>query len=499
MNSLFPSMKFKVSESVFDAKSMLDETNFYHQRQGAPSMLTNRLTYILGKTTGKYPLATMTMGGVGFNNKNSYKEIDDVQFSYPVMGAMDKASEVAYTEYDGSSNIGKGNAPFYLYFRDNWIKRYYVIQSGSGVQAYVLGDPEVMPTGYFRYKVQLEPAGPTETCPLSQVQAGAMWVELYPAVAESESRGTESKMVMPGSFKNQMSFLRTGWSWAGNAANKMMKIDVEMDGKTSNVWMDYAMWQYEQRWLEDQEHFFWYSKYNRRADGTISLKDPNTGKAIPLGSGLLEQILNKDTYSELTYDILASKIGDALYGIADAQNMTITLMGGTGARRDIDRVIKEKGGQILNSFDGVADKFVTGTGSNLALGGFFSSFYHIDGYVIKFKYNPIFDHGRIAMASPKHPKTGLPLESHRLVFIDDADVDGQPNIIHVAQKGRAFVDAVIKGISPIPKSLEILLGNTGGKAASSDIDKASYTRMKSAGIQLLRGNRCLDLQCVAGL
>lgn len=507
MNALMPALKFQVQEALFDSKSMLDETNFYHQRQGAPVELTKTLTYILGSYNKNYPISTMTLGGVGFGVKNTATELDDVQFTYPVMGQDDKASVIYSTEYDSSSRPGIGNSKFYATFTDNWIKRFYVIQSTNGVQAYVHSDGKPMPSGGFRYELELHAAAPTDYCSYLELEPNIKWVELFTQVAESESRSTESKMVMPGMFKNQMGFMRAGMSWAGNAANKVMKIDVGVAQpgggvKKTSVWMDYFMWQFEKRWITECEHYYWYSRYNRQMDGNIPLKDMLTGKVIPTGSGLLEQISNKSTYAELTYKSLASKIGDALFGQTDTAGMNITLYGGTGARREFHKAILAEGGTFASTFT-ANDKLVTGSGSNLMLGGFFDGFYHIDGYVIKFKHNPIYDTGRVAKASPLHPKTGLPLESYRMTFIDDGDVDGGPNIRHVAQKGRAYLDGVVNGLTPMPRSLEILTGmNSGGnqsKLLATVQDKSEYTRFKSGGIQLMRGNRCFDLQCVAGL
>ena len=503
-NSVFPGMKFRVQEQIFDSKSMLDEQNFYHHRQGAPSELTKKLTYVLGDYNKNYPLSTMTMGGVGYGNTNTTKEIDDVQFTYPVMGKDDKANITYASLYTAGDKPGIQNSPFFLIFGDNWIKRFYILQSERGVQVYVMEDPEPLPSGGYRYKVQLDPAAPTDFCPVDQTAKGVKWVELNSHVAESESRTTESKMVMPGMFKNQMGFLRTGWSWAGNSANKVMRIKMETDKGKTDVWMDFAMWQYEKRWLSDCEHYYWYSRYNRLADGTVPLKDMLTGKVIPRGSGLLEQIANKSTYAKLTYNTLSNKIGDALFGQADTGNMSLTLMTGTGGMREFDRAMKEAGAVLLGALGAgdIASKFVTGNSYNLAIGGFFDQMYHIDGYIIKVKKNPIFDTGRVALASPLHPESGLPLESYRMVFIDDSDVDGQPNLIHVAQKGRAYMDGVIPGLTPMPKSLSILAGNSGMQATkylSTDQDKSSYVRFKSAGIQMLRGNRSFDLQCIAGL
>jgi hypothetical protein len=118
------------------------------------------------------------------------------------------------------------------------------------------------------------------------------------------------------------------------------------------------------------------------------------------------------------------------------------------------------------------------------------------------KLNQTFNTGRVALASPLHPESGLPLESYRMVFLDDSDVDGQPNIQHVAQKGRSYIDGMIKGLTPTPRSVNLAVGNSGGegnKILSTDQDKSAYVRMKSAGIQILRANRCFDMQCVAGL
>lgn len=501
-STLYPAMKFQVQEQIIDTKSLLDENNFYHQRQGVPSELTKKLTYILGNTTRNWPISTMTLGGVGYGVNQSAIELDDVQFTYPVMGRRNKVSTVYSTEYTTGDTPGLSNDIFYITFTDNWIKRFYIIQSESGIQAYVHADGEPV-AGGFRYACQLDPAGPLDSCPLNQLDPNVKWVELHTAVAESESRSTESKMIMPGKFKNQMGFMRAGISWAGNVANKVMNIKVKTDKGETDVWMDYAMWQMEERWAEECEHMYWYNRYNRATDGTVALKDMLTGKIVPRGSGILEQITNKGTYSKLTYNTISNKIGDALFGQSDTMGMNITLMTGTGGKREFHRALLDKGAQFFSAFGTAVqgEKFLTGSNYNLMLGGYFDGFYHIDGYTIKVKYNPLFDVGRIAEGGPIHPESGLPLESYRMVFLDDGDVDGMPNIVHVAQKGRSYMDGVAQGLTQMPRSIQILLGNgpNQSKLLSTVQDKAEYTRMKSAGIQIMRANRCFDLQCVAGL
>ena len=142
-----------------------------------------------------------------------------------------------------------------------------------------------------------------------------------------------------------MGFMRAGMSWAGNAANKVMRIKAVMTDKgETDVWMDYFMWQFEMEWLSQCEHAYWYSRYNRQANGEILLKDLATGKVIMQGSGMLEQVQNKSTYSTLTYDFLTQIVGDALFGMSDTANMSITLHTGRGGMRSFDAAIKAAGG-----------------------------------------------------------------------------------------------------------------------------------------------------------
>lgn len=514
MSQPTPALKYRVTEAIFDGKSMLDETNFYHQRQGAPSELTRKLTYIMGDYTKNYPISLMTLGGIGYEGNAMQRaavELDDPQFTYPVMGRMHKASIVSSNAYSAGDKPGIGNNQFKIRFQDNWIKRFFVIQSARGIQAYVHDDPKVVGTGEYEYTVSLNAALPTDFCPLTELDGGNAWIDITTAVAESESRTTESKMAMPGSFKNQMSFMRHGFSWAGNSANKVMKISVKTDKGETDVWMDWAMWQYELEWLSICEHNYWYSRYNRNANGEVALKDMLTGKVIPTGSGILEQVQNKSTYSDLSYDYLVNQIGDALFGQSDTAGISITLHTGRGGMRAFDRAMKKSGAHVdIISHGGgnVADKFITGTARNLAIGGFYDTMYHVDGYTIKVKHNPLFDMGKVALAQQAagyvHPETGWPLESYRMVFIDDNDYDGQPNIQHVAQKGRAFKHGVIAGLTDMPKSLQVMNGtfNLDNEARATllatDVDKSAYTRFKSAGIQILRANRCFDFQCIAG-
>lgn len=497
--------RFQVQQDIFDANSMLDENNFYAQRHGEPAELTMKLTWLLGDSTGSFPLAMATMGDIvssdGFKMKNNkVKELDDIQFTWPVMSRLNKASVIAVT--NSTTDLGKGLQPFTLTFTDNWIKRNYMIESPLGIQAYVLGDGKKVNEGY-EYTLVLNAVSSQVVVPASETLAGALWCDLNTFNAESESRGTEFKRVAPGKYKNQMSIIRKSHQWAGNSANRVMSITISHGDKDMRLWMDFEQYQFERAWLEEVEHMFWYSRYNRQSNGQIPLKDIFTGKPIPTGAGLLEQVNNYSTYTRLTYAFLQNVIANAFFGQSDTDGMSITLYTGRGGMREFDRAMKE-GGTIQNLLaqggGDIAHKFVKGDGNyDLVSTGFFNGMYHIDGYYVKVKHNKIFDYGRRAVKSPLHPETGFPLESYRMVFIDDGMFDGEPNLQFVCEKGRKFLHGVVAGLTKVPKQYQIIqgIGNIhSGELAqiSSDVDAASYHRLATGGVNLRRANTSLHLE-----
>lgn len=500
--------RFQVQQDIFDAKSMLDENNFYAQRHGSPAELTTKLTWLLGDSTKSFPLAMATMGDIvsadgGFKRTNSkVKELTDIQFTWPVMSRLNKACPIAVTPAS-TLNLGVASQTFSLTFTDNWIKRNYMIESPLGVQAYVLGDPTKVSEG-FSYTLQLNAVSDSVSVPASEVQAGVLWSDLNTFNSESESRGTEFKRVAPGKYKNQMSIIRMSHQWAGNSANRVMAISINAEGKEPlKLWMDFEQYQFERAWLEEVEHMFWYSRYNRRASGDIPLKDVLTGKAIPTGAGVLEQINNYATYTRLTFTFLQQVIANAFFGQSDTDGMSVTLYTGRGGMREFDRAMKESGtiqNLLAQGGGNIADKFVKGDGNyDLVATGYFTGMYHIDGYYIKVKHNPIFDYGRRAVKAPLHPDTGFPLESYRMVFIDDGMFDGEPNLQFVAEKGRRMLHGVVAGLTPMPKQYRIIqnLQNIGAgelAAINSDVDASSYHRLATGGVTLRRGNTSLHLE-----
>lgn len=491
---------FVIQEQIFSGDSHRDQDSFYAERQGKPAELSKELTYLLGDYTRSYPLSMQFYGDILGEKKT--KVLDDYRYTYPVIGRRNKPTPVAIT--NSASNLGQAHATFTLTFEDNRLKEQQLIEGPSNVQARI---QSIRQRGsFYEATCVLNAVSQSASLPAADATAGALWTTLYTAVSLEQSRGAESNTVMPGKAFNQLGVIRKSMSFGDKRNHKRVmnfSFRNEKGQNLSNNWMSWFMYQFEMEWMEECEHVFWYSRFNRDMDsGQITLQDAITGRDIPTGAGILEQIPNYTTYGRLTYNLLVDWVSQALFNQQDSANKMITLYTGSGGRREIDRAIKEQGLNLTQDFGDVAHKFVEGSGRNLMLNGFFDGFYHIDGYTIKIKYNPIFDYGRRAMKSARHPETGFPTESYRMVFIDDNEYMGSDNIQYVSLEDEQWSHAVVLGTTDAPMDLMMAqnsgsISDTVAPVRSSDINEGSYHRMKSGGIQIKRANSCLHAEYAA--
>jgi hypothetical protein len=220
------------------------------------------------------------------------------------------------------------------------------------------------------------------------------------------------------------------------------------------------------------------------------------GQPVVSGPGLLEQIINKDTYSTLTQSKIEDVIGDLFYGMTDATDKQVTLYTGIGGAREFDKAMRNyyaggATGTVGNTYlQTTESKFITGSGRSLGITGYFTSYDHIDGHTVNVVKVPMFDHGAVAQASKRHPESGLPMESYRMVFVDQSSYDGENNLQMINKKGREMLRWAVAG-SVVPK------GFSSTDTRASDIDGASVHMLKTAGILLRRFDTSLDLTCTA--
>lgn len=466
----------QVLRTYYNDSQMTDTNSLVNALMERPEELSPIITHLAGREEKKFPLSFLTEG-VG-----NTKSIDRFEYEYRV-----KTHEINVRPVVAAVGDGTGGAPFSITFPDKWFIFPYTLVSQSGKLARIMTEP--VPDG-AGWKYTLKIVSPdVPSIPAADLGDGALWGQLYANVGVDFSRGNASNWTAPGLVRSKIGTIRKSYHFSGNAKDYVAQFELPMkEGSKTKLWMDYEEYRHMIKFKEECEMYYWYGQKTHDATGTTTMLDEN-GQPVISGPGLFEQIINKDTYSTLTQNKIEEVIGDLFYGMTDATDKQVTLYTGIGGAREFDRALKAYYG--ANAFlQTTQPYFITGSGRNLGITGYFTSYEHVDGHRVNVVKVPLFDHGPVAQASVKHPVSGLPLESYRMVFVDQSTYDGENNLQMINKKGREMLRWCVAG-SVIPK------GFTGNDTRASDIDGASVHMLKTAGILLRRFDTSLDLQCVA--
>ncbi len=474
---------------IFDDKKFINENSLTTALLSTPDLINPTITYLQGREDKKFPLTFLSEGAGGKSLKGI--PINDVQYHWPTMNKMDKGSRIIAHSYGATDKPGVAYTYFKITFEDAWLNNQHNIVGPRGTQARIMGKPTQKAQGY-EYELQLWDTDPSAYCPLDEIAVGKTWAHLgAPAVSQSYSMGNESSFASPGRKKNQITIIRKSYELGGNISNRTVEVRFNHGkGNSTNYWISEAEWQFQMKYKQSCEEEYWYGIYNRMPDGSINVIDPDSNLPIPRGGGVVSQIPNVDTYSSLTAKKIKSTVRDVMFGATDTGNMEVVLYTGTGGAEEFDTAMKEE----ASGFSQITgDKFVTGSGYNLTLGGYFTTYQHIDGHRIYIAKLPMLDHGGAANAADKHPITGLPMSSYSMYFLDQSTYDGIPNIRMVHQKGRLLVQGIVQGMAKVPMNFS---GNNSSYLnLATERDASSIHYLSSKGIMVNRNTHCFRLEC----
>jgi hypothetical protein len=478
----------QVLKTYYNDSQMTDTNSLVNALMEKPEELSPIITHLAGREEKKFPLSFLTEG-VG-----NTRSIDRYEYEYrvkthevnvrPVINVTGHAETV--------TTVGASGTPFKVVFPDKWFIFPYTLVSQSGELARIMKDPEPVGEGY-EYTLQLvkpNAAGLSRAAG-EDLAPGALWGMLYANVGIDFSRGNASNWTAPGLVRSKIGTVRKSYQFSGNAKDYVAQFELPLkEGSSTKLWMDYEEYRHMLKFKEECEMYYWYGQRTHDDNGRTQMVDEN-GQPVVSGPGLFEQIINKDTYSTLTQSKIENVIGDLFYGMTDATDKQVTLYTGIGGAREFDKALRNYYGDTQNRYLQTTEaKFITGSGRSLGVTGYFTSYDHIDGHTVNVVKVPLFDHGPVAQASKKHPDTGLPLESYRMVFVDQSNYDGENNLQMINKKGREMMRWAVAG-SVVPK------GFSETDTRASDIDGASVHMLKTAGILLRRFDTSLDLTCTA--
>ena len=470
-----------VQKTFYNDSQMTDSNSLANALLSKPAELSPIITHLSGKDDKRFPLSFLTEG-VG-----NAKSIDRLEYEYRVATQRLRTRPVATT---AAADGGIGGSVFSVEFPDKHFVFPYVLVSQSGVQARIMKAPEAVGSNW-KYTLQLVNPSATAVMPVADITAGALFAQMYAPVGVDFSRGNASNWETPGMVRNKLTTVRKSYHMSGNAKDFVAEFALPTKGgSTTKLWMDYEEYLHMLDFKEECEMYYWYGEKSYDSNGHTSMKDEN-GQPVIIGPGLLSQVINKDTYSVMTEAKLKNIIGDLFYGMTDTANKQVTLYTGTGGAREFDEALKNHfGGSNTWKVSSGDSRFITGSGRNLGLTGYFNSYEHIDGHVINVVKLPMFDHGAVAQARAKHPVSGYSLESYRMVFVDQSNYDGQNNLQMISKKGREMMRWCVAG-SVVPRGFDST------SARASDVDGASVHMLKTAGIALKRFDTSIDITCVA--
>ena len=477
----------------FNSDTFTTENSLAALQLSEPDKLTRKLTYLWGMDSDKFPLSTMTEG----QGLAGIKPINDVQYTWEVMGRMRHTEELVSFDSTAFPQPGVNHTPFYVVFKSEWFIAQWGLIAPDGVTHCRIMEPPTRVGNGFRYTLQLKTTDATAYVDLANLRQGKFWVLSAPTVPESMSKGNRSNKMGPGKLTNQISFTRYTKHIGGNLANKVSNIEFETEnGGTTNLWINEEMRQFEIDIRQMEEEHLWLSEYNRDINGNIAMKDYDSGQPIPEGAGVMEMVksINYDTYG---YYLPLSKIDNTITDIftsdTDTGTMEIVLYAGKGFFRDFDNCIKTEANSN-SQFTPLGNLMMGEKDGYLTYGKYFNSYKTIDGHIVTIRPLRLLDFGTIAEMQKKngnvHPRTGLPMISHTGIFLDHSLYNSERNVVMAEMTGQANITGIYKGLAPIPPSWGVIAGN----AISTDEDRSSYEKKYSKGINILNLEHCFMLQ-----
>ena len=483
----------EVSRGRYDDRGYSNEESIAYLQLTKPVEINAFLTYNYGMDDDRFPLTFMTEG----QGRAGTVDIDTVQWTWNVMGRMKFTDMLTHCEIV-SGKTGIGGQEFEVHFATHWfIEQYGLILPDGKTSVRIQKDLGESAYGYA-YLVKLTTPNPEEFVADELLAPGLYWSMSAPTVSESYSKGNRSNTMSPGKMTSQLEFHRYSKEIAGNLANTVCKYEFkDASGRTSNLWINEEMRQFNLNMRVMNEERLWVSEYNRNANGEIALKDRDNGKPIPHTAGMLEicRESNYDTYGEfLTLSKIKRTVGDVLSRDTDDGQMTVVLMGGKGFLEDFDEAMKTDAKE--NGFlTPLGDKEIQGSGNNLTYGAYFRTYKTVDGHTIVAKHASYFDKGTVAEAQKQngyiHPRSGYPMSSHRACFIDFSNYEGNQNVRMVRQKNQIYKAKVLKGLTDVPASWGVPDSNY----IATEVDMSRFEVKTSFGLQINNSNRMFMLEC----
>jgi hypothetical protein len=437
-----------------------------------PDLATKVVTLVHNKYTGaQNPLSFLTTG------MGRSKEMNGIQYRWPLTGDSEKAVPVVGSFGDGSSTPGINSTTFRVKFPEKWFMMGDVlVPDDTNYPVRVMSEP-YQDGNDFVYTLQLVTNDQSKFMPTALLENGREFSKDFHTVEHDHSRTSgETHYATPFMLENVMSTFRKKYSVTGAADSRVMIISLRdpKTGQETTTWTKYAEWEFYKQWQDEIERALWFGHSNVKANGTVDMKGPS-GNPVYHSAGIEQQIApaNKRLYSRLTEKTIRSFMNDLSYGGTEDGPRDYVAFCGRGFMDAFDQAMKES----ASRFTLVDSKFVTGSGQELSLGGQFKSYVGLNGDRITLKELKLYNN--VVRNRQVHPQTGLPAESYKATFMNfKMNSNGESNVQKVYTKGREMASWYVEGAcGPF--------GMKKNAASSTDVDGYHMNVLSECGAYML--------------
>jgi hypothetical protein len=359
------------------------------------------------------------------------------------------------TEY-----IGANGTVFFMDFNEKWFgsKQEIVGMKPDLYRIWILEEPSMTGSGYYRYRVQLVGSDGIYI-PKEELKAGTRWSGDGGLVANEMSRdGYEPTFTSPFEFENRLTQFRTklripgGMYHEGKFSDVYMFKFVDNDGGEHKVWFDAFWYNFLKMNRVDKAKKFLYSKSNKLADGSTRNVDPQTGFNAEEGSGMYEMMSAGNIHpfypGGLTADYLTKVILDASITKVPEDKRQVTVLAGEYGLMDLHKMCRNDliNTQLLPAYmgdtTGRAYKWTAPNQLQVNYGQIVG-FANLNGVVVKFMHAP---HKDNPIRHKLLYEKGGRASSYEYDILDFGTTNGRPNIQRVEYEGEPDVYAIKVGI-----------------------------------------------------
>lgn len=466
---------------------LMESNKLYNAFLVEPEKMQAVMARAFGQANGQEDVLDMLTTGA---MQTEY--VSTASYRWPLYTKDTRSIELAGPVIGGSSTPGIGRSVFYIPLAERHFELGANLRLDDGTMVRVQEDPYQDGENYV-YGVILNDPNPAAFADPAVLTYGSRVMETWADYEEFSNGGTGVSMTTPAMLENSLGTFRTKIAVTRDAAKTKMVMDIITKGKDgkpkiSKVWASELEWMAYARHREKITYAMIYANKSSHRLGA-------NGRPVSQGAGFREQISPSNIWEysghELSYALFEDFVENLeRTAINNGGAPNLVCLTGRDGLKMVDQMLRKKfkdQGLVISD----SSKFLTGSGRDLHLTGYFSSFTTQSGITVKFKnfapYNDE-DFHRV-----KNPLTGNPLESSVFTFLNfGSDKSGGGNIKKIVFRGGEKLMWTVSGSTSANGQEKKSLSSEG----ASGVDGYEFYMLDQCGIKVSDPTSCGELRPV---